>query len=256
MHFYIFNFDFDLISKLEDAGFTGTLFIYNTNESDYFTKIARDVDVHKKIKYMVAIRPHVISPEYLVRIHKSIQEISKDNRLQINLISGHMKPDEIDVVRTISEVSNKSTPVERSKYLIKYIELLSNLEERDKPDYYVSVTNQFTYDVAAKNNDKMIIGYSQYLQNLYDLKNKKVMISITPILRKTHKEIEEVKSSNIHKTSDLQMFTYDEMNDLVNELKNEGINEVIYSSWNSEDTEEIINFVKQYNHKYKGDMVL
>lgn len=251
MNFYIFNFDFDLISKLEDAGFTGTLFIYNTNEADYFTKIARDVDVHKKIKYMVAIRPHVISPEYLVRIDKSIKQISKDNRLQINLISGHMKPDEIDVVRTISEVSNRSTPVERSKHLIKYIELLSNLEERDKPDYYVSVTNQFTYDVAAKNNEKMIIGYSQYLENFYDLKNKKVMISVTPILRKTNKEIEELKNYHVRNTSDLKMFTYEEMTNLVNNLKSDGINEIIYSAWSSEDTEEIINFVREYNQNNK-----
>jgi hypothetical protein len=251
MNFYIFNSDFDLISKLEDAGFTGTLFIYNTNESDFFTKIARDVDIHKRIKYMVAIRPHALSPEYLIRIDKSIKEISKDNRLQINLIAGHMKPDEIDVVRTISEVSNQSTSIERSKYLIKYIELLNKIEDRDKPDYYVSVTNDFTFSVAAKNNEKMIIGYSQYLENRYDLKNKKVMISVTPILRKTNKEIEQLKDYNVPNTSDLKMFSYEQMTDLVNNLKSDGINEIIYSSWNSEDTEEIINFVREYNQNNK-----
>jgi len=251
MKFYLFNSDFNLIDKMEDAGFTGNLFTYNTNQADYFTQIAKDIDIHKKIKYMVAIRPHVISPEYLVMIDKAIKQMSRSQRLQINLISGHMKPDEQDVVRTLVEVNNKSTTIERSEYLIKYLELFNTIPEHEKPDYYVSVTNKFTFEVAVKNNEKMIIGYSDYLSEKFDLKNKKIMISVTPIIRKTQLELDNLEDYNVQHRSDLKTFTYDQINDLVNKIKDEGIDEIIFSAWNAGDTEEIINFVKDYNQNNK-----
>ena len=106
---------------MEDAGITGNLCTYESWEPDYFTRIARDIDIHKKIKYMVAIRPHTLSPEYLIKITKSIKKISKADRLQINLVAGHITPEhghEID--RTLGTVTNKSTNQERSDYLIEY----------------------------------------------------------------------------------------------------------------------------------------
>ena len=251
MKFYIFNSDFNLIGKLEDAGFTGNLFTYNTNQADYFTQIAKDVGIHKKIKYMVAIRPHVISPEYLIMIDKGIKEISRGNRLQINLISGHIKEDEKDVVRTLGPITNKSTTIERSKYLIEYVDLMNTLSERDKPDYYISVSNNFTFDTASKYNDKMIIQYSQYINNTYNLKDKRVMIAVTPVIRRTQEELDNLEEYNIQHKIDLKTFTYDQMTEMVNKIKNEGIDEIIFSAWNAGDTEEIINFVKDYNENNK-----
>lgn len=252
MKFYLFNPDFKLLSEMEEAGVVGNLFTYDTKQSDFFTKIARDIDVHKKIKYMVAIRPHVLSPEYLVKIHKSIKEIAKEDRLQINLISGKINAEEQEIIRTLGKITNKSTTIERSNHLIEYIELLNQLPQREKPDYYVSVTNEFTFETASKYNNKMIVPYHQYMNNRYDVADKKIMIYLTPIIRKTQKELDNIEGYEVQNIEDIK-FTHDSMTNLVDKLQNEGIKEIIFSAWNIEDIRKNLDFVKEYNYSKRGN---
>lgn len=252
MKFYLFNPDFKLLSEMEEAGVVGNLFTYDTKQSDFFTKIARDIDVHKKIKYMVAIRPHVLSPEYLVKIHKSIREIAKEDRLQINLISGKINAEEQEIIRTLGKITNKSTTIERSNHLIEYVELLNQLPQREKPDYYVSVTNDFTFETASKYNNKMIVPYHQYMNNKYDVADKKIMIYLTPIIRKTQKELDSLEGYEVQNIEDVK-FTHDSMTSLVDRLQSEGIKEIIFSAWNIEDIRKNLDFVKEYNYNKRGN---
>jgi len=244
INFYFFNSDFSLIKKLEDSHFTGVLFTYHIRSNDYFTKIVKNIHLTNKIKYMVAIRPYVISPQYLCMISNSINEMS-ENRLQINLISGHIKKTEEGIGGIIGDVNDSSSSIDRSKYLIKFIETLQSLNVK-LPDFYVSVTNDFTFATASKHDNKMIIGYSQYKENKYDLSNKKIMVSITPILRETEEELASLRTDTVQHISDMGKFTYKEFKKIVDKIKSEQINEVILSSWNMEDTYHIIDFVKKY----------
>ena len=79
------------IDQLEDAHCDGILFTYRQLQGDFFTIIARTLNKNQKIKYMVAIRPHALSAQYLTMINQSMNSIQKD-RLQINIIAGHIKP--------------------------------------------------------------------------------------------------------------------------------------------------------------------
>ena len=247
MNFYLINPYFELLTAIEDAGVTGNLFTYESWERDYFTRIARDIDIHKKIKYMVAIRPHTLSPEYLIKITKSIKEISKTDRLQINLVSGHITPEHgHEVDRTLGTVTNKSTKQERSNYLIEYINLLNQLPKEEKPDYYVSITNDFTFKAASKHNDKMIIPYE--LINEYNLEHSKVMIYLTPVLRKTQKELDILSGYNLQEIEN-HKFTYETMTNLVDKLKDQGIKEMMFGFRNMEDIKTSIDFIKEYNYK-------
>jgi hypothetical protein len=244
MEFYFFTSDFNLIKELETIGFEGVLFTYNAKSHDYFIRIARNISSETKIKHMVAIRPYVISPQYLSMISKSIGEIKKDI-LQINLISGHIKDEEKHIGGIVGSVNDSSSSIERSKYLIEYIGSLENLGT-DKPDYYISASNEFTIATAKKYNSKTIIAYSQYKNNLYDFDRTKSMISITPILRKTQEEIDALPENTIQHRIDMENFTYEQFNDIVDNIKNDNINKIIMSAWNMDETRHIINFVKQY----------
>ena len=248
MNFYLINPYFELLTLMEDAGVTGNLFAYHANESDYFVKVARNIDIYKKIKCMVAVRPHVLSPEYLVRINKSFKEISKENRLQINLVSGSIRQEDNETNRILGTITNKSTKEERSNYLIEYINLLSQVPQEEKPDYYVTITNHFTFKVASKHNDKMIVPYYQYIENQYDLDYSKVMVYLTPIIRKTQKELDSLSGYNLEETK-YYNFTYETMTDLVNKLKDQGIKEIMFGFNNIEDIKRNIDFIKEYNHK-------
>ena len=248
MNFYLINPHFEFLTAMEDAGVTGNLCTYESWEPDYFTRIARDIDIHKKIKYMVAIRPHVLSPEYLVKITKSIKKISKGDRLQINLVSGHINPEDREMDRTLGTVTNNSTRQERSDYLIEYINLLNQLPQEEKPDYYVSVTNDFTFKAASRHNDKMIIPYSLYIENEYILNYNKTMIYLTPVLRKTQKELDSLSGYNLQEIED-KKFTYETMTNLVNKLKDQGIQQIMFGFRNMEDIKANIGFIKEYNYK-------
>ena len=192
MNFYFINPYFELFTEMEDAGITGTLLTYHSKESDYFIKVARDLDIHKKIKYMIAIRPHLISPEYLVRLTEGIKEISEGDRIQINLVSGAVVDEESKMDRIVGPITNKSTTQERSNYLIEYIKLLNQLPKDKKPDYYVSATNDFTIEAASAYDDKMMIPYHKYIHDKNNLRDKKVMIYLAPILRKTREELDNL----------------------------------------------------------------
>lgn len=247
MDFYLFCSDFKLIPDLEDAGFEGVLFVYNALGDDKFTHIAKSVSGATKIKHMVAIRPYVISPQYLSMIHKSLNKINPFI-LQVNLISGHIKDEEKDYGGIIGPVNHFSTSEEKSNYLIEYIESLENLKS-NIPDYYVSVSNEFTFKTAKKYNSKMIIGYSHYQENMFDLSNTRSMISVTPILRKTKEEIDSCKELQVQHKRDMAQFTYREFSELISKLKQEDIHQIILSCWTEEDQSNIIEFVKQYKGK-------
>jgi len=258
--FYLINQDFNLLTQMEEIGFTGNLFPYNPLRSDFFTKIARDLDIHKKIKYMVAIRPYVLSPEYLVKIHKSIIEISKENRLQINLVSGNKDFTEQKMSKTLGQITNKSNTKEKSNHFIEYIDLLSQIPQEEKPDYYVSVTNNFTFETASKYNNKIIIQYHQYINNQYNISDKQisdkqVMMYFKPIIRKTQEELDNLNGYEgvIEIPSEYVKFTYDQLTTIIDKLRSKGITQIMFSAWfsiwNKKDIKEILNFVKEYNHK-------
>ena len=148
------------ISILEEHGFTGVLFTYNALSGDYFTLVARDIDLSQKIVYMVAIRPHTISPQYLSMISNSIHGIMP-NRLQINLISGHIKKEEKNVGGVLGVITDQSTHIERSNYLIEYLQELDKMYKAkacdNMPDIFVSTTNEYVFETASSLKNKMII---------------------------------------------------------------------------------------------------
>lgn len=257
------------VKSIEDHKFKGILFTYDIAQGDFFTRIARDIDTKQNIKYMVAIRPYAISPQYLSMIHQGMNTVMP-NRLQINLISGHIKPHEKNVGGVIGDVNDLSSNIDKSNYLIEYLYEMGRMKENDPdyqlPDFYVSVSNKYVFDAASKLNNKMIIQYKQYdqgcwtnyenyqtnnqktsLGDKFSVKGKNVMISVAPILRKTKKEIDDL-SKEMH-TTDTAYFTYNEFESWIENAKKDGINELMLISWPTEEREYVKDFVKQYKLK-------
>jgi hypothetical protein len=271
MEFYYFGGDFkgNQISEIEDHHFSGILFTYNVSTGDFFTKVARDIDLTKKIKYMIALRPYVVSPQYLFMISKSIQEIMP-NRLQINLISGHIKENEKDKGGVIGSVNDASSNIERSNYLIEYMKVINQMKKSGAysfiPDYYVSTSNEYVFDVAKELNNKIIIKYSDYMRGHwnnyinyqtnnqivkkgsdFDVSGQQVMVSIAPVLRKTKEEIDKLPLV-LHQT-DTAYFSYNEFEIFIEKLKKDGINHLMLISWPVEERKNFMDFVKQYKEK-------
>jgi len=264
------------IDQLEDAHCDGVLFTYRQLQGDLFTHIARTMRTDQKIKYMVAIRPHTLSPQYLTMINKSINDIQKD-RLEINLIVGYIKPDEVDFGGILGSITDKSSIPDRTNYMIDYIEELENMKKNniDVPNCYVSCTNIYSLEAAAKLNYKIIFPYFNYKfgyfldksidgqekpGDTFDLSGKKIMLAISPIIRDTQEEIDsefpkdKVVSSHGGTSyrdrprfaKDTAYFTYDGFVSFLKSLELKGIDEVLINGFPENERDRLINYIKKY----------
>jgi hypothetical protein len=230
---------------LYDHHFSGALFAYSPIREDFFTKIARYANKEHNLKYIVAIRPYTISAQYLCTINNTLDKIIP-NQLQINFVNGWPYKEEKEFGGILGNINDSSSSIDRSNYLIEYIENLNQIKE-NKPDYYLSVTNHFIYDLANRYNDKMIIPYSCFSRNMFNLLNKDVMISIRPILRQ---DSEEITDLDIAKTEqDMEVFSHKEFCNLVALLKENNINKILLRSTNIKEKNQIFDFVKKYKEE-------
>jgi alkanesulfonate monooxygenase SsuD/methylene tetrahydromethanopterin reductase-like flavin-dependent oxidoreductase (luciferase family) len=275
MKFYYFGGKFleGEISRLEQHNFDGVMFVYDATLGDVFTMIARDIKYNEKIKYLVAIRPYAISPQYLCMINKSLNSIMP-NRLQINIISGYIKEHEKSFSGILGNINDQSDRIDRSNYLIDYVKMLNTMPgNKIKPvlDFYTSTTNEYVFNATAENNNKIILSYKDYKNgywtvingdrgndpgNNFNINNRKIMLAITPIIRGTEEELdrsEEYAQRPIWKNgevpgkvTDIEYFTHEEFDRFIKKLEKEGITEILMNGHQEEERERLISFIKKY----------
>jgi hypothetical protein len=275
MKFYYFGGVFndekslETASKLEENNFDGVMFTYDSTQGDMFIRVAKDIDIKEKIKYLIAIRPYTISPQYLSAINDSINEIMI-NRLQINFISGYIKDHEKDVGGIVGDVNDLSDSVSRSNYMIDFVEALNNMERsNDSLDFYVSTTNSYVFDVVKKYKNKIILPYHIYKRGFWsdslkdtslmydiDIKDNETMLAITPIIRETKEELESLNNYAIKPiwkkgekskiVDDVEYFTYDTFHDFIETIESDGISHLLINAVPRYEKDIIIPFIKQY----------
>jgi alkanesulfonate monooxygenase SsuD/methylene tetrahydromethanopterin reductase-like flavin-dependent oxidoreductase (luciferase family) len=264
------------IDELEDAHCDGILFTYRQWQGDFFTFVARTMKLDQKIKYMIAIRPHALSPQYLCMINQSINEIQPE-RLQINIIAGHIKPDEVDFGGILGTVTDASSIPDRTNYMIDYLKELRDMEGNGVqiPECYVTCTNIHSLEAVAKLGYKIIFPYREYKFGYFldksvdgqlkpgvgfDLSGKKIMLAISPIIRDTQEEIDNEfpKDIVVHTQdgksyldrkrflNDTAYFTYDNFVRFVKELESKGINEILFNGSPESERDNLIKYIKRY----------
>jgi hypothetical protein len=228
MIFYIFTSDFKLIKQLDKLGVDGVLHTYNAYHPSPFITIARELE-DTKIKHMVALRPYTISPQLLSQISRTLDHLYHRNILQVNLISGWIQENEKNAGGIVGLVNDDSSKEDKSNYLVEYLDSLESLEMKNL-DYYISVTNQFTFNAAIKHNSKMIIDYKHFEEDRYNIEGKRVMIMLSP------------------NKNDGTLKTYEELLNNVKILDSSGIQEVIFPGGDQLELDRVLEFIK----KYKG----
>jgi hypothetical protein len=224
--------------QLEEHGFDGIMLTYHVFGGDHFTRIARSIDPESNFHYIVAMRPYVISGQYLAMICNSINEISP-NRISINLLTGFIKEKEKGVGGFLSNVTDKSSPAERSQYMLDYAEMFRSLS-LPTPDFYVSTSNEQAIGVCQEKNFPIIVQYSLYKQNKHDFKNIKHVVSICPTVRDDDKAF-------VNRTMDYELFNKQEFFNFLDQCKNNGAYGILISEDvpNSE-YDRLISLIKEY----------
>ena len=262
------------------------MFTHDIPEGDMFVKTAKDIKQGENIKYLVAIRPYTISPQYLSMINRSMDSIDR-GRLQINLISGYIKDHEDGVGGVVGDVNDKSSAPDRSNYMIEFLKVLNEMDQdkespgywrdpnhKNKLDIYVSTTNSYVFEAVKKYGHKIILpyhiyargGWSDFLKDSsisipLELDGTEVMIAITPIIRKTEEELNLLTNHVVRPVwrkgeipqpvLDAAYFTYEQFDDLVKTLESRGINHMLINAVPSEEVNVIVPFIKQYVEENK-----
>jgi hypothetical protein len=278
MEFYYFggNFFPGILDEIKNSNFDGVMFTYDATQGDIFTRIVQQLSNDEKIKYLVAIRPYTISPQYLCMINQSMNLIM-GNRLQINFISGYTKDHEKDFGGIMGEVNDLSGSDKKSNYLIEYLNILNTMSGNKNSlyplDFYVSTNNEFVEKVVNKYNNKIILPYKNYKNGYWEKINERkievttneplnlnynnVMLAITPILRKYQKQLDELpeeyayrpvwrKNEKPHAVSDIEFFTYDEFSIFIKKLKEKGINQLLINAWPAREHAVIMHYIEKY----------
>jgi hypothetical protein len=268
-------------SNLNKNHFSGVMFTHDIPEGDMFVKTAKDININESIKYLVAIRPYTISPQYLSMINRSMDKIDR-GRLQINLISGYIKDHEDGVGGIVGNITDKSSALDRSNYMIEFLKVLNEMDQdkespgywrdpshENKLDVYVSTTNSYVFEAAKKYGHKIILPYHIYARGGWsdflkdpsisiplELDGMEIMLAITPIIRETEEELNLLtnyamrpvwQKGEIPKVVlDVAYFTHEQFDDFVNTLEKRGINHLLINAVPSEEVEVIVPFIKQY----------
>lgn len=241
-----------LIDKLEDAGFYGTLLPYVVGMPDQFIKIANTISKNQKIKYIVAIRPYTISPQYLTAMCKSMDHIQPD-RVMINFVAGQVDSYELAFGGIIGDITDQTPPLERKKYLLEYVKTFWNLNfasiKAKRPKVFISGMSQEIFDIVEEYADYNIVAYEAYKRHGgFKEISKPRVVSICPVIFNTEEDILDFDIKDA--PQDMIPVTREGLVQIIKDLEKDGINDIMFFSHGDElQRDRIIEFVRDYNFK-------
>lgn len=99
-----------LSHKLEESGYESVLLTFNSQQPDWFIRSAAAIVPGQKLKYMIALRPYHVSPQYCSMMTIGYSQIDSD-RLMFNWVAGefHNREDEPDIE---FDIYNKSDHID------------------------------------------------------------------------------------------------------------------------------------------------
>lgn len=229
---------------LNSYGYTGMLLPFGQFMGDYLTKVARAIDKDSSFEYIVAIRPHSISAQYLSMMLESINSISP-KRISVNFVAGHIHQYEIQYGGLLQEPNDFSSNDDRRRYMVDYIKEFSKItfNKKYRPSIMVS---GFSEDVANTVNlyaDCIIMNYKMLEddRSAFDKVTKKKMLAFSPVVRNTSLELDEFKSKINFEPNDVFYGTRIEFIDFIKKLKADGFTDIMISYLQEDDKTDIIH---------------
>ena len=240
----------ELSSELEIFGYTSVLLPFHSHSSDYLIKSAAALIPGNKLKYMIALRPYHISPQFCAMIAEAYNQIDPD-RLIFNWIAGDFdvrgdEPDQVDVFgmsETIDSITKRTTFLRNFVKQYNSYPLLSN-----RPEMVFSGFSDYTLDTVKIFDETSLSMIDDYRSNINKFKgiNKK-MVSVNPIILddNVEKYKEKIFSVNPRSPNTTIIGNKESVKKQILELKNEGITDVLlYTS-----RPEVLQFRDPLNHK-------
>lgn len=186
----------DIMDELDSVGYYSVLLTVHSRMPDFLPKVAYSLNRDQKIKYMVAIRPYLLSPQYFKMLIRGFDDI-QPNRIMINWVHGELGPKEnFDGVLDLQDDLSQST--QRRGYLKRFIDALDNVDmfhEFTVPESLISGGSPEAVALADSLNMHSANGYDSFVGGGYahytDKKFEKVFIQVDLMIRDTDEEAED-----------------------------------------------------------------
>jgi alkanesulfonate monooxygenase SsuD/methylene tetrahydromethanopterin reductase-like flavin-dependent oxidoreductase (luciferase family) len=237
----------------ENVGYESVLYPFTTNTPDNWFKIIRTLNTNHKFKYMVALRPFHLSPEYCAMMIEAMNQI-QPNRLILNLLSGQNTPNQKEHETFYDNTYTVDSKQDRREYVRFYIEkLLSNNLISVKPKFVISGYSEYAIDTAKQYNQiilSMLAEYRGVPNRFLDVKRK--MVAINLLIRDTWEEANdsldymieswinpgytEKEKQHIRKEEKINTFlgTAEQVKEQLLSLEQEGITDVLVSIFSTD----------------------
>jgi alkanesulfonate monooxygenase SsuD/methylene tetrahydromethanopterin reductase-like flavin-dependent oxidoreductase (luciferase family) len=236
-----------MVKSFEDHGVESVLLPYGSDGTDYFIHIPDFIKITKKINFMMAIRPYSVSPEYVTKSFKSMNNF-EPNRLSINVVAGYFDSVEEDIVfkkyhREISEIDTSEKRVALCDIWIqKFIEIMN----KDLPRIWMVGTSDKTIEIANKYATDFLVTQQLINENkINKIKAKKCLV-INPIIKNSKKEALEYIYLNGLREEDTIFGSLNDVIGQVNYLSNKFNTDEFLIHTDQTDISNILHLVKYY----------
>lgn len=189
-----------IIAELDSLGYYSVLFPIESVRADYFPQAINSIDNSQKIKYMIPVRPYLLSPQYLAMLSSGVERIAP-KRTIFNFIHGHIFEDE-DFNGIIANSIDFSDSGNRRKHLEDFIRTLKNIKMDDEPNFsecVISGGSQEILEIADRLKIDVATSYFNFLANYKTRYSKfnfnKIYSQVCILPRETDEEAEAVRLS-------------------------------------------------------------
>jgi hypothetical protein len=186
----------NLSFKLELSNYYSLLLPFHSESPDYLIKSAAALVKGHNLKYMIALRPYHVSPQFCAMITEGYNQIEKD-RLIFNWIAGdfHNRSDEPRQFDVFGETEAIDTIVKRTTFLRSFVEQYNSFSfVSTSPEMVFSGFSEYTLDTVKIFDGIslcMIDDYRKNIKRFKDIKNK--MVCVNPVVLKSNADIKEYK---------------------------------------------------------------
>jgi len=227
----------EISSNLETIGYKSVLLTFHSKSADYFIKAAAALVAGDKIKYMLALRPYHMSPQYLAMVVKAFDEIDK-NRISINFLAGGVDSMKGEQEQTdiYGNTESLDSIVKRTEFVRKFVDQYKFYSfKKSTPELIFSGYSEYTTETAKILNGtslSMIDDYRNNIDRFSGIKN--IMVSVCLIILDSKSEAEEYKKflhTKSYRYVDMSIIgTRDFVKEKLLLLETEGITDVMINT--------------------------
>ena len=186
MHRYNYPNNLEGIIKMskdfEASKVYSILLPYGSTGLDYMMYAADLMKSTNKIKFMIALRPYSVSPEYAAKMFQTIYLYG--NRIIFNLVAGKFSPEEEEFVLNnyVGDISLINTIEKRiilsDIWQEKFVKLMGDI----KLETYTIANSPLTMELGKKHADYLIFDHHRILENSSQANGKGLVLIIDPLI--------------------------------------------------------------------------